>query len=264
MNPNNVQEMFASPMRRFLIAVISGGLAIVLLYYYIDKTLLESSGGERISVLISTKAVHPGERIDGQSVATQAVPTAYVHDNSVREKDRGKVLSRRVYRQIAANQPLLWSDFDAPEGDRSAGASLSKGMRAYAMPIGESMRKAQLIRSGDTVDIIFHFTVPQGSVAVTLFQRVMLLEQSGDVAVLALTPEQAEQLAFAQAHGGATITLRNREDTEQKELRQVSFPNLLSGYVDMRPGGSVTSPTSNVKNDLPLQLLEQLKQRQGK
>ncbi len=262
MSVNNVQVMFASPMRRFLFAVISGGFAFVLLYYYIEKTLVESSGGERIPVLISTKAVRPGERVDGQGIAMQTIPSAYVHDNSVREKDRGKVLGRRVYRQIAANQPLLWSDFDAPESERSSGASLSKGMRAMAMPIGESMRKAQLIRAGDAVDIIFHFTVPQGSVAVTLFQRVIVIEQTGDVAVLSLTPEQAEQLAFAQAHGGATITLRNREDTEQKELKQVSFPNLLSGYVDVRPGANVTQATSGTKNDIQLQLLEQLRQHQ--
>ncbi len=175
-------------------------------------------------------------------------------------------MGRRVFRQIAANQPLLWSDFDAPETERGSGVALTKGMRAVAMPIGESLRKAHLLKMGDTVDIIYHFTVPQGSVAVTLFQRIVIIDQMDEVAVLALSPEQAELLAFAQAHGTATLTLRNREDTEQKELTEVSFRNLLKDFVDVRTSGAVSAVGSSTgsKNESVLHLLEQMKQRRGK
>lgn len=267
MTTPNVQVAFATPMRRFIIAMISGALAVLFLYYYIDRTLLETSGGERIPVLVATKVLRPGERVDGEGIAVQQIPRAYFHTNSVKRDDQDKVVGRKVYRHIAANQPILWSDFDAPESERATLVALTKGMRAYAVSTGEALRKARILKLGDVVDVLFHFALPQnqGSVAVTLFQRVVIIDQRDEVAVLALTPEQAEQMAFAQAHGQSTIVLRNREDTEQKDLKQVSFPNLLSGYIDLRSAPGTTNPAANVgKNEALLQLIEQAKQQRAK
>lgn len=247
--------------RRLLVAAVSGVMAIALLYYYIEKTLLERSGGERIPVMVATKVVKAGERIDSNAIVVQEVPKAYIHANSVHERDQNKIVGRKVYRHVADHQPILWTDFDAPESDRGPLVALTKGMRAVAIMLSEPLRKARILKTGDLVDVIFHFNLPQGSVALTLFQRVIVLEQRDEIAVLSLRPEQAERFAFAQAHGSLTLALRNRDDTEQKDIEQVAFSSLLKGYVDARVTGAA-SPAPVGAGKPPQQLMRLFEQAQ--
>jgi Flp pilus assembly protein CpaB len=141
--------------------------------------------------------------------------------------------------------------------------ALTKGMRAVAVTIGDPLRKARILKMGDAVDVIFHFTIPQGSIAITLFQRVVVIDQRDEIAVLMLTPDQAEELAFAQAHGQAMLALRNREDTEQKELKQVTFPNLLKGSIDLRLTPAIATPVHGGKVEFQ-QLLDKVKNSRSK
>lgn len=252
MTSQAIQSAFGTPVRRLLVAAIAAAIAVGLLAYYIQTTLHERSGGDPISILVATRAFTPGERIEADGVAEHKVPLAYVHPGSIAFADKEKVVGRRVFHQIENQQALLWTDFDSPESERASLVGLGKGARAVPVLLGEALQKAHMLKTGDFVDVLYHFELQQGSVAVTLFQRVAVLDQRDEVAVLSLSPEQVERFAFAQAHGQVTLALRNRDDTEQRDLDQISFTNVLRGYVDERtantagPGQSPGAPGSKL------------------
>lgn len=264
MATSNVTVALASPMQRFLVAVVSGVLAIGLLWYYVEQTLEEKSGGKRVPVLVAIKAVKHGERIDDAAITVQEIPTAYLHGSAVREADKGKIVGRKVYRHIADHDQISWTDFDPPETERASLVALTKGMRAYPVQMADALRKARLVKTGDVVDVVFHFTLPSGSVAITLFQRITVLEQRDDVAVLALSPDQAEHFVFANAHGQYTLVVRNRDDTEQKRLSPMSFRELLDGYVDLRVAPSGAGAATTKQQQQMLKILETVQQQRGK
>lgn len=264
MTTPNIQSVFGTPVRRLVVAAVAGTLAVGLLSYYIETTLHERSGGDRIPILVATRAVSPGERIEGDGIAVQEVPRAYLHANAIASEDQGKVTGRRVYRQIVDHQPLLWTDFDPPDSDRASLTGLGKGMRAIPVLMGEALQKAHMLRSGDSVDVLAHFELPQGNVAVTLFQRVLVLDQRDEVVVLSVTPEQAERFAFAQAHGQITLAARNRDDTEQRDLDQVSFTNVLRGFVDERQASAAGGAGGSKVPPQLLQMLEAARPQKDK
>ncbi len=214
-----------SPVLRLLIALLCGGLSATLLYFREEQLMLERSGGPRVPVLITTAELHASERVDPKNVSIQEIPRAYVHVNAIAARDQDKIVGRKVYRAVRQNQPLLWSDFDAPELETAL--ALQKGLRATPLPLGE-ISHSRFLSPGDYVDVVVHFNLrEQGTATVTLMQRVQVLELSGTHAMVALTPEQVESLVFARANGTLTLALRGREDVEQRPLANVTVSKLM-------------------------------------
>ncbi len=214
-----------NPLLRVTIAILCGGIAMGLLYFREEQILLERSGGPRVPVLVATSDLRAGERVEAKSVGVQEIPRAYVHVNAIPARDQDKIVGRKVYRTVRQNQPFLWGEFDAPEIE--AALTLQKGLRATPLPLGE-IGKSRFLSPGDYIDVLVHFNLrDQGTATVTLFQRVQVLELTGAHAMVALAPEQVEQLVFARANGNLALALRGREDVEQRPLPNVTVQSLV-------------------------------------
>src|SRR5262249_6970997 len=137
-----------------------------------------------------------------------------------------------------------------PEHAR-ANETLAKGLRLTPIAIGGELAKSRFLSPGDFLDVLVHFNLgpDRGSVTTTLLQQIQVLEIIGNVAMVALTPEQMEQLVFARSHGTLTFGVRNREDIGKQVLPSVTFLTLL--------GNSAPAPTPNLAN------LPQLQQQGG-
>lgn len=216
-----------------------------LLYLREEQMILERSGGPRTPVLVTKVDMNPGDRLSAENLGTQEIPRAYVHINAISAADQDKVMGRKVYHRIRQNQPLLWTEFDPPERERSS-QTLPKGLRLTPIAVGEQMSKSRFLSPGDYIDILTHFNLgsERGSVTTTLLQQVQVLEIIGQVAMVAVTPEQLEQLVFARSHGTLTIGIRNREDLGKPSLPSVTFLTLL-GNVAPAPPPSLPAQGSN-------------------
>lgn len=241
MTANDTDNGLSKPLVRLGLAALCGVVAMTLLYLREEQMLLERSGGPRTPVLVAKTDIQAGDRLTIENLATQEIPRAYVHVNAISGADQEKIVGRKVYHRIKQNQPLLWTEFDAPERER-ANETLAKGLRLTPVSIGEQLSRSRFLSPGDFVDILAHFNLGQerGSVTTTLLQQVQVLEIIGNVAMVALTPEQLEQLVFARSHGTLTIGIRNREDIGKQSLPSVTFLTLL-GNVAPAPPPSLTN-----------------------
>lgn len=216
------------PLLRLTLAGVCGVLAMGLVYLREEQLLVERSGGPRTTVLLTKVDLQPGERIKAESLGTQEVPQAYLHINAISAADQDKVIGRKLYHRVRQNQPLLWTEFDPTERER-VNETLAKGLRLTPVALGDQLSKSRFLSPGETIDILVHFNLgaERGSVTTTLLQQVQVLELIGNVAMVAMTPEQLEQLVFARAHGTLTIAVRNREDIAKPTLPAVTFLTLL-------------------------------------
>lgn len=228
MSENPTAARMTGPLLRLTLAAVCGVLAMGLLYLREEQLLVERSGGPRTTVLVTKVDLQPGERIKAESLGTQDVPQAYLHINAISVADQDKVVGRKLYHRVRQNQPLLWTEFDPTERER-VNETLAKGLRLTPIALGDQLSKSRFLSPGETIDILVHFNLgaERGSVTTTLLQQVQVLELIGSVAMVAMTPEQLEQLVFARAHGTLTIAVRNREDIARPTLPAVTFLTLL-------------------------------------
>lgn len=241
-----------NPIWRFAAALILGIAAMLLLYKYEQSILLDRSGGRRVGVLVARAEIASGERIEAEKVEVQEIPIAYVHANAVRVEDQASVMRQKVFRKIPQNSFLQWSDLDAHGSETTRESALPRGMRGVPLPLGSAFGKSRALRRGDSIDILINFELPDaGSLTLTLFQQVLVLDQEEGSAIVALTPEQAEQLVFALAHGTPAIALRGREDPEQRVLPHVTFSNLIKGYVPPPKDPTKVNPTTGQLPAIP-------------
>lgn len=255
MTQKRVDVALTNPVFRLTLAVLLGVAAMFLLLKYEEHMFLENSGGKRIKVLVSKTQLHPGDRISKENVGLQEVPVAYVHANALKIENLSEIADRKVYRKIAQNSFLLWSDLDDPSedaSDTSQSIAPERGMRATAVPLGSYLGKARLLKKGDLVDIVVHFSLQdRGSVTTTLFQNVVVIEQQDSFAFVSLTPEQVEQMALAQAHGTLTVVIRHRSDLEKKKLRAVTLQDFLKEFEGTTPVSPSKSTQSKPEAEVP-------------
>lgn len=216
---------------RLGLAALCGVVAMALLYFREQQLLVERSGGPRVAVLIAKEEIKAGDRVTPENLGVQEVPRAYLHVSAIANTDQDKIVGRKVYKRIRQNQPLLWTEFDPPERER-VNETLAKGMRLTPITVGEHLAKSRFLAPGDFIDVLVHFNLgsDRGSVTMTLLQHVQVLEIIQNVAMVALTPEQMEQVVFARAHGTLTFAVRNREDIEKHELPSATFQTLLGAF----------------------------------
>lgn len=239
---------------RLGLAVACGVVGIGLLLLYEQQMLLKRSGGEPVSILAAKTEIKAGGRVTVENIDVQRVPRAYVHTNAVSSDVQRRVLGRRVSSTLKAGQPLLWTDFAIPDQERIQ-EPLAKGLRVTPINIGEHLARSRFLSSGDFMDILIHFNrgEEKGSLTTTLLQHIQVLELHDNTAVLALTPEQLEQVTFAHSHGTLTFALRNYKDIETVDLSPTTFWTLLGKFAAKSPAPRTRSalPSSQVKSQTP-------------
>lgn len=241
MSDTETQSHLTGPLVRLGLASLCGVVAMGLLYLREEQLVLERSGGPRTTVLVAKVNFQPGERVKAESLGTQEIPQAYLHINAISASDQDKIIGRKLYHRVRQNQPLLWTEFDPSERER-ANETLAKGLRLIPIVVGDQLSKSRFLSAGDALDVLVHFNLgaERGSVTTTLLQQVQVLELIGNVAMVAMTPEQLEQLVFARAHGTLTVAVRNREDIGKPTLPSVTFLTLL-GNIAPAPLPSLTT-----------------------
>jgi len=153
------------------------------------------------------------------------------------------------------------------------------GKRALTIKIKSLSAVGGLVNPGDYVDIIAHLNIPdeddnkakknKEKLITVLFQNIQVLavgtnyDPLGEIPLyeiqqkskslnitLALSPEEAGLLTFAEAHGELQLSLRSAAETDDKILQEVASWDALADFVLENQGtelripkkGSVTIP----------------------
>lgn len=170
-------------------------------------------------------------------------------------ENRHEIAGRRTIGFHRAGEPLRWSDIDGGDPRRGGlAADIKPHLRAVSISVNGPASVSGMVRPGDNVDVIGTFDFPDDEgklkrgdpVTCTILQKVLVLGTGSETAktrsagsggtrergystvTLAVTPREAEMLAFAEhIKGRLVLALRNRNDTEtEEELPTVDFSRI--------------------------------------
>jgi len=248
-------------------AVVMGLFAIILVNKYLSQIEQDKAktGGEIIRVLIATKRIQAGTRINRTMVELKKIPVEFVQPSALNSVEAA--MGKTAVIDIAGNEQILASKF-SDAISKGPGSTLAMktpfGKRAITISVDELSAVGGMVKPGDYVDIIGNFPFPQmvagkaetQIVTVMLFQNVLVLavgsqiereevidggsrggsaRRSASSVTLALAPKEAELITYAQQQGRLKLILRSPLDSTIESVPIASMDTLLQ-YIFSQQG----------------------------
>ncbi|MBN1283561.1 MAG: Flp pilus assembly protein CpaB [Proteobacteria bacterium] len=232
-------------------AVVAGLAAALLASAYLARREGEiSRAAEPAPVVIAARDIPPGETIDRAALRRSSVPAIFVQPGAIGEISEAE--GRVAMVPLRKGSQLTRSA--ARRADHATGVAplLASGMRAFSVSLPRSRAAGGLVGPGDRVDLIATFDLGTGSspeittMALVTDARVVAVERrvagspereagadagkglfggaiaqgqlSREVSVtLAVSPAQAQAIAFAQESGSIALAVRPPYEGESNE-----------------------------------------------
>jgi pilus assembly protein CpaB len=208
---------------------------------------------QNVSVVTALREIRLGTVLVPEDLGTAELPTANAVDTF---RDPQALVGRVVRRTVLPGNPFTSSDFTSGSVNAlDVTTGLATGQRAMAVPVNSLSGVGSLIQAGDYVDVMFAITDqpdPNKAPVVAEFrdaeglpvtklqdewlnvlvQNVQVLgtilptvgteptqdeEEPQNIAILSVTPQQAELIRFAQLDGNLYLLLRSPEDVAAEE-----------------------------------------------
>ncbi|MBT9153615.1 MAG: hypothetical protein DDT39_00272 [Firmicutes bacterium] len=216
--------------RLLLLAVVLALAAGLGMYYFLAglerKAVIEHT--EEVVVALVNMPARTAVR--GQMVAVVRVPQGSRHHGAT--DSLGNVVGRVTTAPLIAGEQVLLARLHGSGQDTGLAFDLAAGYRALSVHINERIAVAYLLRPGDAVDVVVSYEPTTGQREP---QSIIMLQNIQVVAVgpetrhgapapadaktitLAVNPEQAERLVWAEDYGSIRLLLRavtdNRHST---------------------------------------------------
>ncbi len=197
---------------------------------------IRTVGDSRSEILVASRALPAMTVIDAGAVTTRDVPDREVPKDAA--VDLTNVIGRILVAPMVEGQTFTGAMFAAHESGLRLATSLPPGRRAMSTFLSTESGIEDIIYPGAVVDVIASFRLPaergtpSGEIlSSTLLQSVQVLaigprtivspaQEEGEgstpkqkrMVTLMVTPEQAEVLQLATAHGQVTLALRHPLD----------------------------------------------------
>jgi pilus assembly protein CpaB len=258
------------------LAALIAGFVVVVLYNTYQTRIAEASRKDPTETfIVSAVELHQGIEITENDLFLVEIAPKYLHLEGGPESNLFK-----NYEQVVGRLPrerVLPNEFIRKErlADEKTGAGLNalipRGQRAIAVTLNGGRAVSGFLRPWDYVDVLVTFLPEDGSEPETHFlqQSVLVLavggdrsqpgsnptdpkklsryeqrqmQRAGNTVTLSVSPEQAVQIAHAQALGQITLTLRNNADLEPIDgLTGVGVSNLFGVQAGLAPSDVVST-----------------------
>ncbi len=244
--------------RRFLMILVCasflGILASVLVYRVVSQVAL-AGGGQYEQIVVAAANMSLAETVTNQHVKLVPWPKASVPEGAVRKLQDAE--GRVVRGSILAGEPLIEAKL-APELSGKGGIMpmlVPEGQRGVTIKLDEAVREGGFLLPNSRVDVLVSMPKAPGSqekIAKVILQDVTVLAAgqivelrdnkpvTNTTVTLALTPQQTERLAVAQAEGKLMLVQRNLRDTQVVRTTGATPSSLLTD-------GAVAAPTPEQK-----------------
>jgi len=223
------------------------------------KRKLEKMQASQTAVLVSKKDLLQGTVLEKDMLDVEIIPNQFVQPQAATSLDRvtGMMTMTPLSKgeQITLNKLVLSRDVAASGGSLAMATPIGK--RATTVSIDNISAVGGMLRPGDYVDVSAVLNVPvqtaQGktvtqAAVVPLFQNVLLLAVGTETAsvkptdsrykkeerkepspaiTLALTPQEANILAFVQEQGKLRLSLRSPSDAKMEAVQPASWDSLF-------------------------------------
>lgn len=252
--------------KKFLPLIIAGVLgivAVVMINGYIEQQ----------KQLANRELIEKQENLATVVIARQDIPEGSVlKDEMLKEVKTSKnnvqpgaavsierVLGKVTIVPLQKGQQVILSSVSIPQQQQSLSMKIPKGKRAISISVDNISSVGGMIRHGDHVDVVglvpLPVRMPDGKTAqqvttIPLFQNVLVLAVGGEfgnapqktegkssspVITLALSPEEANLITFAQEQGRIRLVLRSPEDSVIQPVVPASWDTLLRSVMPQMP-----------------------------
>jgi pilus assembly protein CpaB len=244
--------------RRFLLILVCAsllGLLASALVYGVVSQIARAGGDQYEQIVVAAANMSLAETVTSQHVKLVPWPKASVPEGALRSLQEAE--GRAVRGSIFAGEPLIEGKL-AP-GLAGKGGIMSmlvpEGQRGVTIKLDEAVRESGFLLPNSRVDVLVSMPKAPGSaekIAKVILQDVTVLAAGQTVELrdnkpvtnttvtLALTPQQTERLAVAQAEGKLMLVQRNLRDTQVVRTAGATPSSLLTD-------GAVAAPTPEAK-----------------
>ena len=216
-------------------ALICGAAAAVLAYFVIDmkeREVMESM--QPVKIIFASDYIPRGGVISASLLKYGKMPRRFVTKAHV--KDYEKVRGKIAIAPFIKGEPLLANKLVEKGGDIET--SIPTGLRAVSVSVDEASGVGYMIKPGSYVDVLLTYAEAKKgkmkTITSTILQSALVVAVGSDVSAaetgrpyksitLALTPDEAELLAFSRRRGDITFALRALGDRNRAKLRDVDF-----------------------------------------
>jgi len=140
--------------RAFTLALIISGLAMFMVYTYIEdqKSIIVGKYGRKVSVVVAKNDIKELELIDDSKISLKTVPQSFAQPGyfkSMRELDNTLALV-----PIIKGEQITKPRVSHPGAKTGLANQVSVGKRAIAFNVSPQASVAKLIKPGDRVDVL--------------------------------------------------------------------------------------------------------------
>jgi pilus assembly protein CpaB len=249
----------------FLILAIAFALAATIILFVFFRSL-ESRVAQQtavrqqdlVGIVVATKNIEQGTTLSAEHLEVRKVPRAFFLDTMVNAPEA--VVGRVPRERVLVGEAIRTERLADPKAGAGLNALIPKGQRALQVELRGAAGVGGFVTPGDYVDILFTGDakgmrnadmekLTPGKHTTTLLQSKLVLavddllavdDDGGDGAkaapsvTLALTPEEALQVAHAKQTGKVTLTLRNHVDVTRQEMQGVSPDTFIGSSTTRR------------------------------
>jgi pilus assembly protein CpaB len=259
--------------RRLLVIVLCAsliGLLASFLVYRVVSQVARAKDDHTESIVVAAANIGLAEGITRQHVKLVPWPKAAVPPGAIRSLEEAE--GRVVRASIVAGEPLIEAKL-APQLAGRGGIMpmlVPEGQRGVTIKLDEAMRESGFVLPNSRVDVLVSMPKAPGAnekIAKVILQDVTVLAAGQTVEMkdnrpvtnttvtMALTPQQVERLAVAQAEGRLMLVQRNLRDTDVVRTPGATPSSLLSDIAPAPPKAEAR-PVAARSAPLPLPTIE--------
>lgn len=245
-------------MKKYLpliIAAILGLIATFLVNVYIQQQAEEAKRGiietqkNLSTVVIAIQDIPAGATISEGMVKEETVNVGMLQPRAATTLDR--VLNKITVAPISKDEQILLNKLTVGGQEFSLSAKIPAGKRAITIPVDNISSVGGMIRPGDHVDVVGIVPIPgigpdgkqvNQMTNMPLFQNVLVLAVGQDFATaagtqkqaavspiitFALSPQEANLIAFVQEQGKIRLILRSPQDATVQPAVPATWDTLL-------------------------------------
>jgi pilus assembly protein CpaB len=244
-----------------------------------EKKVAETQQNQ-VPVLVANQDIPQGARIDSDMFEVMTAPSQNVPPQVA--SSLSQVVGKTAGVPIARGEPIMLNNLTAARQTQATSLATATpiGKRAITIPVDNISSVGGMIKPGNYVDIICTIPTPvqtqEGKqttqdVILPLFQNVLVLavgeklsaeemdmrtkeKESSVVApiiTLALSPNEANIIAFVQEQGKIRLILRSPADAQIQAVQPISWDTLFQYFVPPEERGKQT-----IRQEKPQELIE--------
>jgi pilus assembly protein CpaB len=189
--------------RRVLVAVVAAGCGVAVMGTVQRAEDARAAWGAPVPVLVATRDLGPGDRLDAGNTAVEQHPAPLVPHGALAELPADARLAEAVYAGEVVRDARL-----AAEGLSVVAARLPPGTRAVAIPVEPGTTPPLTV--GDRVDVLVALppeAAGGGPPGFALTDGALVVDVSDTAVTIAVDTDAAPRVAVAFATGAVTLAL---------------------------------------------------------